>query len=131
MGNLGLINPSPNHPQVPDFKEEVLVLQGVSYPSDKPTHLNVFINLPDANPNTPLSCAEYAGSFTTVPMPGMTMTSAMASEVEVRISISSVLEGLGLTDASRFSVTVVPAAGGEADVYGDVSIKGVAIEYDA
>ncbi|GAQ81141.1 hypothetical protein KFL_000720100 [Klebsormidium nitens] len=114
---------------VPDFQEEVLVLQGVSYPSDQPAHFNVFINLPDATPNTPLDCAQYAGSFTTVPM-GMMMSQTMTSEVDVRISISSVLESLGLTDSSDFGVTIVPAAG-EGSEFGDVSIKGVAIEYDS
>lgn len=113
---------------MPNFQEEVLVLQGVSYPSNQPTHFNVFINLPDANPGTPLDCAEYAGSFTAVAHGAMDMTSSR----DVRISISDVLDDLGLTDTSDFTVTIVPVVdeGGEQE-YGDVSIKGIAIEYDS
>jgi hypothetical protein len=89
---------------VPNFQEDVFVLQRVSYPSNKPTHFNVFINLPDAGPGTSLDCAEYAGSFTAVAHGAMDITSS----TDVRISISDVLDDLGLTDASNFSVTIVP-----------------------
>ncbi|KAI5060167.1 hypothetical protein GOP47_0024587 [Adiantum capillus-veneris] len=108
--------------------EEVLVLEYVEVPRNVATHIAVFINLPQADATTPLSCAEYVGSFINIPHlvgEGMDMSSR---SVCARFGISDNLQRLGITDLSTISVTVVAKLGGSEEI--PISLKGIKIEYE-
>ncbi|MCO5611043.1 hypothetical protein L7F22_065293 [Adiantum nelumboides] len=108
--------------------EEVLVLEYVEVPRNVATHIAVFINLPGADATTPLSIAEYVGSFINVPHlvgEGMDMNTR---SVHARFGISDNLRRLGITDLSTITVTVVAKLGGTEDV--PISLKGIKIEYE-
>ncbi|KAJ7520633.1 hypothetical protein O6H91_19G014700 [Diphasiastrum complanatum] len=111
--------------QINEELEEVLVIQGVEVPSDKISKFDVFINLPDANNETPLNIPEFAGSFVNVPHLGM--GPGMKRKKILRIGIGDKLEQLGIKDMSSVIVTVVPKGKGK-DV--PFVIKGIKIEYD-
>ncbi|MCO5611039.1 hypothetical protein L7F22_065289 [Adiantum nelumboides] len=105
--------------------EEVLVLEYVQVPRNVATHIAVFINLPEADATTPLSCAEYVGSFINVPHlvgDGMDMSSR---SVYARFGISDNLQRLGITDLATILVTIVAKLG---EI--PISLKGIKIEYE-
>ena len=91
--------------------EEVLVLEGFTIPSQADTVLTVFINLPDANASTSLDCAEYVGTYASLPHMGMGMgmgkDMGMGRMTDIRFSITANIANLGIEDQDSFVVTVV------------------------
>ncbi|XP_024541491.1 polyphenol oxidase I, chloroplastic [Selaginella moellendorffii] len=106
--------------------DELLVLEEMVVGMQNNTNFNVFINLPEANETTTLSCAEYVGSFYNIPhfMPGMTESSTRTTNA--RFSIKPNVEILGLKDADKLVVTLVPRGKDKEKVF---TFKGASIEY--
>ena len=107
--------------------EEVLVLEEVMVPRNVVTHLAVFINLPNADENTPISCAEYVGSFVHIPHLFGSGTNNDTHSATVRFGITDNLVRLGLatSQSSDLLVTIVSKVSG-----GTITIKGIKIEYE-
>eukprot|EP00246_Nothoceros_aenigmaticus_P004927 TRINITY_DN16661_c0_g1_i1.p1 TRINITY_DN16661_c0_g1~~TRINITY_DN16661_c0_g1_i1.p1 ORF type:complete len:170 (+),score=16.48 TRINITY_DN16661_c0_g1_i1:66-512(+) len=112
-----------------DNQEEVLVIQGVKVPCDRVSQFDVFLNLPDADESTPLSAAEYVGTFFNIPHIGGGM-SAMNTEREssLRLGIGDTLKDLGIKDTSNLVITLVPR--GPNANSNPVVVSGFTIEYE-
>ncbi|EFJ32200.1 hypothetical protein SELMODRAFT_230787 [Selaginella moellendorffii] len=106
--------------------DELLVLEEMVIGMQNNTNFNVFINLPEANESTTLSCAEYVGSFYNIPhfMPGMTESSTRTTNAS--FSIKPNVEILGLKDADKLVVTLVPRGKDKEKVF---TFKGARIQY--
>ena len=107
--------------------EEVLVLEEVMVPRNVVTHLAVFINLPNADENTPISCAEYVGSFVHIPHLFGSGTDSDTHSATIRFGITDNLVRLGLANeqSSDLLVTIVSKVSS-----GTITIKGIKIEYE-
>lgn len=110
-------------------EEEVLVIQGVKVPCDQVSQFDVFLNLPDADEATPLSAAEYVGTFFNIPHVGGGMSAMNPERVSsLRLGIGQTLKDLGINDITNLVVTLVPR--GPNAQSNPVIVSGFTIEYE-
>ncbi|XP_024520389.1 (+)-larreatricin hydroxylase, chloroplastic [Selaginella moellendorffii] len=102
--------------------DEILVLEGMEINMQSPISFNAFINLPEANKNTRVSCAEYVGTYSNVPH-FMLGIGEHTETVNTTFSIKANVEILGLKSADKLVVTLVPRG------QGTFTLKGASIQY--
>lgn len=108
-----------------DDEEEILVIEGVTAPTTQAASFDVFLNLPDADQNTPVACAEYAGSYYHLPHPGPPGREVVRN---VRLGVGATIKRLGISDLEHLVVTLVQRGAGPDDA--PITISGVRIEYE-
>ncbi|KVH96804.1 polyphenol oxidase, chloroplastic-like [Cynara cardunculus var. scolymus] len=104
-----------------DEEEEILVIQGIEVKRDVFVKFDVFVNDEDEGMSG-ADKTEFAGSFVNVPHKHKHGKNV---KTKLRLGISELLEDLDVEDDDNVMVTLVPKNGG-----GDISIKGIKIEFD-
>jgi polyphenol oxidase len=99
----------------------MLVIEGVELPRDYPVKIRVFLNLPDANMNTPLESPNYVETFSLLAASDETMV------VDIGLCPNSKIEKL-LRDQQEIDLTLVPVSEpGSSSRSGKVSFTGFSI----
>eukprot|EP01018_Ginkgo_biloba_P007268 Gb_17579 [translate_table: standard] len=117
--------------------EEVLVIEGIEVKRSQASNFDVFINLPEADLNTTLACAEYAGTFVNVPhhhqghdddnqMLRKDGVQGAYTKSSFTVGITEILEDLSATDDESIVVILVP----KGDMEDPIKISNIKIEYD-
>ncbi|KAI5055334.1 hypothetical protein GOP47_0030479 [Adiantum capillus-veneris] len=104
--NLGRPSTSPELRLKDDELEEILSVK-LKLLRSKASAFRIFINLPDANEKTPVTCAEFSGSYFHEPR----RVKSPDYELQVttfQIGISDIIKDLGLWDQPSILVTFVP-----------------------
>ncbi|MCO5610149.1 hypothetical protein L7F22_064384 [Adiantum nelumboides] len=104
--SLGRPSVSPQLRLKDDELEEILSLK-LKLLRSKASAFRVFINLPDADEQTPITCPEFSGSYFHEPR----RVKSPEFEFQVttfRIGIGEIIKDLGLWDQSSILVTFVP-----------------------
>eukprot|EP00246_Nothoceros_aenigmaticus_P004074 TRINITY_DN15408_c0_g1_i1.p1 TRINITY_DN15408_c0_g1~~TRINITY_DN15408_c0_g1_i1.p1 ORF type:complete len:133 (-),score=9.69 TRINITY_DN15408_c0_g1_i1:463-840(-) len=116
-------------PAAPDGEgeeeEEILVIEGVTVPCTQNSSFDVFLNLPSADEKTPLTAAEYAGTYYHMPH---VAPAGKETVTNMRLGIGDTLKQLGITDLDHLVVTLVHAGAGPDDT--PIVVKGARIEYE-
>ncbi|EFJ24536.1 hypothetical protein SELMODRAFT_101213 [Selaginella moellendorffii] len=103
--------------------DETLVLEGMEIDMRSAISFNAFINLPEANKNTPVSCAEYVGTYSNVPHFMLESGKWHTETVNTSFSIKANVEILGLKSEDKLVVTLVPRGDGS------FTFNGASIQY--
>lgn len=107
----------------PNGLDEVLVIQGLEVVREAYVHLQVFINLPQANTTTPIYSAEYVGSSNIVPTPG----NSKHLITNIMLEIGDNIKRIGIQDQEWVVITILVQS--EAPNSGSVTIQGMEIAY--
>ncbi|CAH1425873.1 unnamed protein product [Lactuca virosa] len=101
-------------------QEELLIVQGITYDSEKYVKFDVYVNDEDDDASAP-DQTEFAGSFAQLPHKhkGKTM-----SKTNFRAGLTELLEDLEADDDDNVLVTIVPRSGSE-----DITIDNIKIIY--
>ncbi|KAI7737742.1 hypothetical protein M8C21_020755 [Ambrosia artemisiifolia] len=102
-------------------KEELLIIQGITYDSEKYVKFDVYVNDEDDDEETAPDSTEFAGSFAQLPHKHKGKTS---SKTNFRAGLTELLEELEADDDDNVLVTVVPRSGSE-----DITIDAIKIIY--
>nr|UUJ74937.1 polyphenol oxidase [Cephalotaxus hainanensis] len=124
--------------EIEEETEEVLVIQGIEVKRGSTAKFDVFINLPEADPDTVISCAEYAGTFANVPhhqhhheqRSSKTKLSNVKSpyrKSSFKVGITEILEDLNASEDEDIVVTLIPKGDFKND---PIKISSIKIEYD-
>ncbi|XP_002990878.2 (+)-larreatricin hydroxylase, chloroplastic [Selaginella moellendorffii] len=103
--------------------DEILVLEDMEIDMRSAISFNAFINLPEANKNTRVSCAEYVGTYSNVPHFMSDIGKGHTEIVNATFSIKANVEILGLKSADKLVVTLVPRGDGS------LTFRGASIQY--
>lgn len=108
-----------------DLLEEVLMVDDIYIPSKEPIWFEIFINLPEANVNTPLTATEWCGRYTNEPQLDH------AGRVDGRrlvyaTSIGEKLKKLGIVHQPSLVVSLVPK--GDFSFQREVHVRTIRVE---
>ncbi|KAH7294253.1 hypothetical protein KP509_28G062600 [Ceratopteris richardii] len=89
-----------------DELEEILSIK-LKFLRRKASAFRVFVNMPDANIQTPVTCNEFAGLYFHEPR-RVNGPDTEIQETTVRLGIGDIIKELGLSDQSNVLITLVP-----------------------
>ncbi|KAI5076538.1 hypothetical protein GOP47_0008603 [Adiantum capillus-veneris] len=107
-----------------DDEEEVLCIQGLEVTQDTFVHLQVFLNLPQANASTPIVSAEYLGSTNLVPMPAH----SKHLTTNVILEIGDNIKRIGLQKDEWVVITILVQTDDPMSA-SSITIRGMSIQY--
>ena len=102
-------------------REELLIIDGITYDSEKYVKFDVYVNDEDDDEETAPDQTEFAGSFAQLPHKHKGKSS---SKTNFRAGLTELLEELEADDDDNVLVTIVPRSGSE-----DITIDAIKIIY--